>query len=116
MNPSHATEPAERRAVVRAPVRAGAGARAGGPCGEFSCAGRVFDASPRGLGLLLHRPFPPGAAVVVELNPACLRYGVVAVAWVVHAAARPDGYLIGCSLLSPLPGDLLRHLSGGAPG
>jgi hypothetical protein len=54
--------------------------------------------------------------VVVELNPAGLGYGVVAVARVTHAAPRPDGYLVGCALLGPLPGELLRHLSDGAPG
>jgi hypothetical protein len=58
----------------------------------------------------------PGAVVVVELHAADLRYGLVAVARVVHAAPHPDGYLVGCALLSPLPGELLRHLSGGAPG
>jgi hypothetical protein len=54
--------------------------------------------------------------VVVELTCAGLGYGVVAVARVVHAAARPDGYLLGCALLSSLPGELLRHLSDRAPG
>lgn len=112
VNPSRATAPAERRAVVRAPCGPGAGARAG----DFSCAGQVLDASPRGLGLVLPRPFPPGAVVVVELTAAGLRYGLVAVARVAHTAERPDGYLVGCALLSPLPGELLRHLSAGEPG
>jgi hypothetical protein len=75
-----------------------------------------LDASPRGLGLLLPRPFPPGAVVIVELNPAGLRYGVVAVARVAHAAPCPDGHLVGCALRSPLPGELLRHLSAAEPG
>jgi hypothetical protein len=53
--------------------------------------------------------------VAVELNAAGLRYGLVAVARVTQAAACPGGYRVGCSLLSPLPGELLRHLYGGAP-
>jgi hypothetical protein len=89
---------------------------AGRPYGDFSCASQVLDAFPYGLGLLLPRPFPPAAPVVGELNAAGLRYGVVAVARVVHLAARPDGYLVGCLLLSPLPGELLRHQSNVVPG
>jgi hypothetical protein len=68
-----------------------------------------------GLGLLPPRPFPPGAVVVVELNPAGLHYGLVAVARVAHAVARPDGYLVGRALLTPLPGELLWHLSDVVP-
>jgi hypothetical protein len=107
-------KPPDTHAV--APCGPGAGARAGGPSGEFACAGRVLDPSPRGLALLLPRLFPPGAAVVVELNPAGLRYGLVAVARVTHDAARPDGHLVGCALLSPLPGELLWHLCAEEPG
>lgn len=115
-NVSNATAQADRRVVVRAPSGPAAAARARGTGGELCCAGRVIDASPRGLGLLLPHPFDVGAAVVVELNCAGLRYGLVAVARVTHAAARPDGYLVGCSLLSPLPGELLRDLSDRVPG
>jgi hypothetical protein len=38
------------------------------------------------------------------------------VARVTRAAARPGGYLVGCALLSPLPGELLRLLPDRVPG
>ena len=107
---------AERRVVVRAPCGPEAGARARGTEGEDCCAGQLLDASPRGLGLLLPRPFDVGAVVLVELDCAGLRYGLVAVARVTRAAARPGGYLVGCALLSPLPGELLRLVSDRVPG
>jgi hypothetical protein len=116
LNLSDATAQAERRVVVRTPCGPEGGARARGTRGELCCAGQVLDASPRGLGLLLPRPFAVGAVVLVELNCAGLGYGLVAVARVTRAAARPDGYLVGCALLSPLPGELLRHLADGVPG
>ena len=116
VNLSDATTRAERRVVVRTLCGPAAGARARGAWGEFCCAGQVLDASPRGLGLLLPYPFDVGTVVLVELNCAGLGYGLVAVARVTRAAARPDGYRVGCSLLSPLPGELLRHLSDGVPG
>lgn len=116
LNLSRATTQAERRVVVRAPCGPETGARARGAGGELCCAGQVLDASPRGLGLLLPQPFDVGTVVVVELNCAGLRYGLVAVARVTRAAARPGGYLVGCSLLSPLPGELLRLLSDRVPG
>ena len=116
LNLSSATAQAERRVVVRAPCGPETGARARGTGGELCCAGQVLDASPRGLGLLLPQPFDVGTVVVVELNCAGLRYGLVGVARVTHVAARPDGYLVGCSLLSPLPGELLRLLSYRVPG
>jgi hypothetical protein len=40
----------------------------------------------------------------------------VAVPRVTHAVARRDGYLVGCALLSPPPGELLRLLSDRVPG
>jgi hypothetical protein len=116
LNLSSPTAQADRRVVVRAPCGPETGARARGAGGERCCAGQVLDASPRGLGLLLPNPFDVGAVVVVELNCAGLPYGLVAVARVTHAAARPDGYLVGCALLSPLPGELLRLLSDRVPG
>jgi hypothetical protein len=116
LNLPNATAQAERRVVVRAPCGPETSARARGAGGELCCAGQVLDASPRRLGLLLPQPFDVGAVVLVELNCAGLRYGLVAVARVTRAAARPDGYLVGCSLLSPLPGELLRLLPDRVPG
>jgi hypothetical protein len=116
LNLPNATAQAERRVVVRAPCGPETGARARGTGGELCCAGQVLDASPRGLGLLLPNPFDVGAVVVVELNCAGLPYGLVGVARVTRVAARPDGYLVGCALLSPLPGELLRLLSDRVPG
>jgi hypothetical protein len=116
MSLPNATAQAERRVVVRAPCGPETGARARGAGGELCCAGQVLDASPRGLGLLLPQPFDVGAVVVVELNCAGLRYGLVAVGRVTHAVACPDGYLVGCALLSPLPGELLRLLPDRVPG
>jgi hypothetical protein len=116
INRSDAAAQAERRVVVRAPCGPETGARARGAGGEHCCAGQVLDASPRGLGLLLPHPFDVGAVVLVELNCAGLRYGLVAVARVTRALARPDGYLVGCALLSPLPGELLRLLPDRVPG
>jgi hypothetical protein len=115
LNLSSATAQAERRVVVRAPCGAETGARARGTEGELCCTGQVLDASTRGLGLLLPQPFDVGAVVLVELNCAGLRYGLVGVARVTRAAARPDGYLVGCALLSPLPDELLRLLPDRVP-
>jgi hypothetical protein len=50
------------------------------------------------------------------LDCAGLRYGLVGVARVIQAAACPGGFRVGCALLSPLPGELLGHLSDRVPG
>jgi hypothetical protein len=91
------------RAKGAAPSGPGAGARASGTRGEYSCAGRVPDASPRGLGLLLPRPPDLGAVVLVGPDCAGLRYGLVGLARVTQAAACPGGFRVGCAPLSPCP-------------
>jgi Flp pilus assembly pilin Flp len=108
---------ADRRALVRAPCAPGSQARAG----EFyeGCPGwgRMLDASPAGLGLLLREPFRRGALVVVTLRRPGAGKPYSTLARVAHATACPDGnYRVGCALNFPLPADVLHMLTAGPAG
>jgi hypothetical protein len=92
----------QRRAVVRC------------LCGPEASAlrwGRVLDASPYGLGLLLPSPIDAGAVLVVELRHPGLSCPHAALARVAHATAQPGGFLVGCSLLRRLPAAVFQALT-----
>jgi hypothetical protein len=57
----------------------------------------VHDASDRGLGLLLHRPLPPGSVLALRLRQGAHGVSCILSARVVHATPHPQGgWLIGC--------------------
>jgi hypothetical protein len=108
-------QPGDRRAVVRALCGPDARARAG----EFyeGCPrwGRVLDASPAGLGLLLPAPFRRGALLVVTLRGPGVGKPYSTLARVAYAEACPDGnYRVGCALNCPLPAEVLHMLTSGS--
>jgi hypothetical protein len=103
----------ERRAVVRTVCVPEAQARLGGFFEGPPRWGRVLDASPYGLGLLLPTPAEPGTLLLVQLRCPGRHRPYSALARVAHAAQRPDGtYHIGCALVYPLPADVLKLLTG----
>lgn len=102
----------ERRAVVRALCPPDACARVSRSLSDAPRWGRVVDASPYGLGLLLPAPFEEGTVLVVRLCRPGQRYLHPAVARVAHASALPDGtFRVGCSLMHRLPEEVLVGLT-----
>lgn len=107
----------ERRAVVRALCgpEAQAQAQASGFFADPPRWGRVLDASPAGLGLLLPAPLERDTLLLVRLRCPGLRRAYSALARVAHATARPDGtYIVGCALLYPLPVEVFQLLTAGS--
>ncbi len=104
----------DRRAVVRAPCAPEGQGRAADYYEGPARWGRVLDASPRGLGLLLPAPFRRGVLLAVDLRGPGLRQTYSTLARVSHATACPDGnYRVGCALNVPLPAEVLDTLTGG---
>ncbi len=101
--------------MVRALGAAGAAARVSGLFAGSPRWGRVLDAAPRGLALLLPAPFEAGTELYVELHGPGQRLPHPALARVARATARPDGtFLVGCVLRRPLPAGVLHALTGTA--
>ncbi len=102
----------ERRAVVRALCPPGAYARLSGSFADSHRWGRVHDASPWGLGLLLAAPVEPGTVLIVCLHGPGLGRVRLRLARVTHATPQPDGaFLVGCALVEPLPAEVLQALA-----
>ena len=107
----------ERRAVVRAVCGPEAEARLGGFFDGPPQWGRVLDASPHGLGLLLPAPAKPGTLLLVQVRCPGLRRPYSALARVAHTTERPDRrYHVGCALVYPLPAEVLHRLTAGRAG
>jgi hypothetical protein len=63
-------------------------------------AGQVSDMSADGIGLVLSRPYPPGAELEVELQDQAGWVKETVRVRVVHASPKPtDHWLVGCSLI-----------------
>jgi hypothetical protein len=63
-------------------------------------AGQVQDLSADGIGLVLSRPYCPGAELEVELQDQAGWVQETVRVRVIHASPKPsDHWLVGCSLL-----------------
>jgi hypothetical protein len=67
----------------------------------------VRNISANGIGLLLTHPLDPGTLIDVELRSRCI---VRRVAKVMHSTKQEGGWLIGCTLDSPLSNHELQSL------
>ncbi len=78
---------------------------------ETSWQATVRDICPDGIGLLLARRFEPGALLTIEITENTGGRKRLLLGRVAHATAWPEGgWLIGCTLLSPLTDDDVRAL------
>jgi len=106
-----AISPEERRASVRYRSDVKGSCQTLSVRRETSWEAIVRDISPDGVGLLLGRRFEPGVLLAIELTAAGDDQTRLLLARVAHATARPEGgWLIGCTLLSPLSDDEVQQL------
>jgi hypothetical protein len=107
------SQPVERRAWVRFPSDREAGCRivssADAEEAKTGWPGRMRNASPGGLALMLKRRFEPGSVLIVEL--AAKKERLRLLVRVVYVRAQNKGrWIVGCAFASPLSEEELQDV------
>ncbi len=100
--PGQAGEPEERRVRVRYPSGVRVHLQAQNGTGGLRLSARVRDISLGGISLLVERPFEPGELLSIELPGPGGETRSTALACVVHATARGDEWVVGCTFAHEL--------------